>query len=322
LATEPEQRSLAARIWAKRPLVLYAFVFLVVMVMLAGLVVDRRVSAYEQAAERDPETGILAGAEPIRLGDPASPAAVLFVHGFIGAPSNWGKAPAAAAAAGWRAEAIIVAGHGTTPRNLEQTTADDMIDGVREALAELQENHEIVVLAGQSMGGAIAAIVAADTPMDGLFLASPFFGITRTRLTTATLERLTRFAATFVRWVPAAGSEPPIFQAENRKHIVSYRWVPLRGALEALRLSRRAVAPEVLSAIDTPVMLLHSHKDEVTCPKASGAALEAIGAERKEGRWLERSNHVIFWDYDSEECVEAMLAFLATVWEAPDPDGP
>jgi len=310
--------TLTARIWAKRPLILYAFVFCVVAAMLATLWIDRKVAAYEAATPRDPVTGVMIGAEARSLGPRDAEAAILLVHGFIGTPNNYHDLPDTLAAMGWRVEAMLLPGHGTSPRDFERVQAEDMVEAVRKELLALQAQHDLVVLVGHSMGAAIATIVASETSPDALILAAPYFGITKTRLSRKGLERFTRFTGTFLRWLPSSGSEPPVFREESWKDIVSYHWFPLQGAVQALRLEQWAAKPETLAAIHCPVYLIHSHHDTVTCPIAAQAALDGIAADRKEALWLEQSDHVIFWDYDDALIKEGVGAFLQSLWAGPE----
>ena len=81
-------------------------------------------------APRNPDTGILIGAEPRDLGPVDAPVAVLFVHGFVGAGNNFADLPDRVAAEGSRVRVMRLPGHGTSPHDLKRVTADELLMAV------------------------------------------------------------------------------------------------------------------------------------------------------------------------------------------------
>lgn len=316
--TESAAPSRLQRMWRLRPLPFYGFVALVVALIFYSFWADRRVTAFDEATPRDPETGIVRGAEPRWLGPEDSPRAALLVHGFIGTPQNYNTLPDAIAARGWRVHAMLLPGHGTTPRDFERTSADDLIDAVRDAVRDLRARHETVVLVGHSMGGAIATLVAAEKAVDGLVLCSPYFRITREPPFGPTLGFWARLFAPAVRWVPGNTGNAPVNQPENKDKVLSYGWVPVRGALAALEIGARVNAPDVAPRVTAPTLLVHSLADTVTHARSAERALGRFSSTAKYAMLLERSDHVIFWDYEARDAEVAILDFLKR-WE---PDGP
>lgn len=308
-------------IWRWRPLVAYGFVFTVVAVSVYNLIADWRVSYYEREAARDPGSPYLKGMSPRELGPVDSGKAVLFVHGFIGGQSNFHDLPDRVAEAGWHVRTMRLPGHGTSPREFERISADDLIAGVLTELRELKQHYGTVVVVGHSMGGALSALAAADEPVDGLVLCAPFFGLTRERVVGISSVRLIRAAATVLRWIPRPEGRAPVNKPENRSFVDAYSWFPMRGTLAALEVGERANAPEVADRIAAPVLLIHSRTDRLTSPEAAARALARFRSPSKKIIWLEKSDHVIFWDYDESIVVESVLSYLKEV-ENHDPDQP
>lgn len=272
---------------------------------------DRLVARYVARAPRNPDTGILLGAEP-RDVCPAYPrGAVLLVHGFNGSPNNFNDLPDRLAAAGWRAKAPLLPGHGTTPHAFEKTTPDDLRVAVVDALRELRREHETVALLGHSMGGALAVLAAAEEPPDALLLVSPFFRVTYRWFYLLPAESWAKLTAGAVRWLPSI--QEPVNLAASRAQIISYRWTPTRGACTAIALAEAARAKRMLKRVDCPVLLVHARGDEVTCPEAARKAVEAMPADRKSFVWLTRSNHIVFWDYDQDDVAREVIGFLDTL---------
>lgn len=307
------------RLWRWRPLLAYGLVSLAVLTTLFNLVADPLVSRYERDAPRDPGSPYLKGMTPRELGPADSTRAVLFVHGFIGGQSNFHDLPDRVAAEGWHVRAMRLPGHGTGPRNFERCSADDMLAGVLAEVRGLKKRFGTVVVVGHSMGGALATLAAAEEPVNGLVLCSPFFGLTLGHELGIPAERIIRTAATVLRWVPGRPGYAPVNKVENRPFVDAYHWIPVQGGLAALTLAERANAPELLGRIQAPLLLIHSRADTVTSPDAAGAALARFGSASKKIIWLEKSDHVIFWDYEESTVVESVLCYLKEV-ENHDPD--
>ena len=271
----------------------------------------RLVKNYDAGLARDPETGIMRGAEPLSLGPASSRKAVLFVHGFSGSPRDFHDLPDRVAGAGWRVRAPLLPGHGTSCFDFEGITIEGLVEAVRNEVRALREHSETLVVLGHSMGGALATLVAAETPVDGLILAAPYYGITHKCYYLLPVERWAKLLSPLVRWVYSSPTRLPIKRAEARKDIVCYAWIPMRAALTVMRLAERARAPELLDAITVPVLLVHSRSDSVASPEAAAHAAHALSSEIKRTVWLDRSDHIIFWDYDREMVAREVLTFLA-----------
>ena len=316
--------------YARRPYLLYAIIIVVMLGYGCSLVTDQLVSRYEASTPRDAE-GYLADGGPIYLGPADAPRAVLMLHGFSGTPDAFHTLPEQIAAAGWRVEAPLLPGHGTSPRAMERTGAQAYIDFAAEAYAALRARYETLVVLGHSMGGALATIVVADTytappegagegdaaadnrvplPPDGLILPAPYYRVTHRWYYGLRPEQYMKMGSTALRWVP--GWREPVARPEVDE-VVSYSWIPAASIFPATELARRARQPEVLGAIACPTLVLHSVNDRVTSYRAARAAFGHLGTEDREFISLERSNHILFWDYEREAVSEAILAFLAEV---------
>src|ERR1039458_9460781 len=74
---------------------------------------------------------------------------VLLLHGFAGTPPELRRLGEALARSGWRCYGPLLAGHGTTPEELDRTRWQDWADSAQAALAELRaEGGEVAVSRG------------------------------------------------------------------------------------------------------------------------------------------------------------------------------
>jgi len=127
--------------------------------------------------------------------------AVLLTHGFMGTPAEMRPLGQAFEQAGWTAQGLLLPGFGPQLDSLFDRNDQDWIDAVVTALADLQTKHHPVVLAGYSMGAAVALSAAAKKPPDGLVLVAPFWriGTPAQRLIWQFLKRIFRRPRPFSR---------------------------------------------------------------------------------------------------------------------------
>ena len=271
---------------------------------------DRRVTLSDASSDRDADTGIIRGAEPMSLGPEDQDRAILMVHGFSGSPNNFNDLPGHLAEAGWHVHVMLLPGHGTTPREFEATTAEKLEQAVTDELALLRGRFATVVLLGHSMGGALATLAAARNRVEGLILVSPYYAVTHRWYYLLHPETWARLLSPVVRWIYSSPQMQPVNRAEVREQIISYHWIPVRSALTAMELAARARDAETTACVDMPVLLIHSRMDQVTDSRVAESVFNAFPAKEKQAAWLHRSDHIVFWDYEREEVKRQVDSFL------------
>jgi carboxylesterase len=113
---------------------------------------------------------------------PGGRPAALLLHGFPGTPAEVRPLAEVLHQAGWTAQGLLLPGFGPDIPTLFERDYREWNDAAAAALADLQNRHRPVILAGFSMGAAVALNVAAERPPDGLVLVSPFWRLgTRTQ---------------------------------------------------------------------------------------------------------------------------------------------
>jgi carboxylesterase len=246
-------------------------------------------------------TRLLPGAEP--WSHEGGRAGALCLHGFTGSPSSMRPVAEAFAAAGFSVELPRLPGHGTSVDDLQVTGWHDWSSEAEAGYQRLATRCEHVVVAGQSMGGALALWLGTRHPgIAGLVCINPL----TQPLPAEVLHMVRGMVAAGETMIPGSGSDiadPDVTDA-------SYDGTPLvpvlslMDALEGLQAS--------FELVTMPVLLLTSRQDHVVDPAQSDhvAALVKGPVERMT---LERSYHVATLDYDRALVQETAVHFARRV---------
>jgi carboxylesterase len=279
--------------------------------LLAALLGPTPLRAQEPAMPVAAAPTVVPGTEAIELGDPEASTRCLLVHGFAGSRKDFADLGERLAEAGCYVRLERLPGHGTTPEEMEATTADELIEHVLSAVRQAKTEHERVVLVGFSMGGAISTIVAAQEPVDQLVLLAPCYEIQHQWYYFQRPEWWAEMLQPALRWVPKAEGTVQVNRKEARPYLFSYPRISTRSVLTLAELGRRASEPEILAAIRMPVLVVHSPGDFAAAQAASEAAFPLLGsAEKRYLRVDARNNHHLLWDHDHELVKAEIMAFL------------
>lgn len=262
-----------------------------------------------EAAARLPLSadGLIAGAAPIVLERDGAPA-VLLLHGAGDTPASMRYLAQVLHGAGYAVHAPLLPGHGRTIRHFAAVTADDWFAAASEALRELQRRHPSVAVVGLSMGGALAARLAASEDGSGLtaaVLLAPYL----------TPPRYVRAAALCARgWglvMDYVSTMDPrsIHDAAERSRALGYA-VMTPSALRALVATADA-AFAALPRIAVPTLMIHSEHDNRVPAALARRAFARIGAPERRLLWRDVGGHILPVDRGRDEVFAAVLSWLA-----------
>jgi len=235
---------------------------------------------------------------PWRIG--AGPRGVLLLHGFAGTAPELRRLGEALAATGWRCHGPLLAGHGTTPEELDRTVWEDWAASAEEALAELRAECDEVAVAGQSGGGSLALHLAANHPeiVAVACLATPVW-------LSGWKPRLLPVGKHVVRW-DRPGDDVDLYRLEGVEELWSYGRRSTRSIHEFARLL--AYVRDELVSVRAPVLICHGERDRVIDP-ANAAEIERrlLCSAAVERRMLPRSGHGISVDVDRDDVNRLVL---------------
>lgn len=201
--------------------------------------------------------------------------------------------------------APLFPGHGRTVEDFHRSRAREWVAFARERYDSMAGTYERVAIAGLSMGGAIAAIIAADAPrLPALVLLAPYVGMPRSVAAAAILHRV---------WGPLVGpfrasSDRSILDPAERAKNLAYGVTTasaLRQLFGVVRASRRA-----LGSITAPTLIMQSRLDNRVSPKVAEHAYRTIPAAHKKLVFVERGGHILTVDHDRERVAAEVRAWL------------
>ncbi|MGI8810122.1 MAG: alpha/beta hydrolase [Acidimicrobiales bacterium] len=223
----------------------------------------------------------------------------LVLHGLTGSPHSVAGMAAALVAAGFDVEMPLLPGHGTSAEDLAGCGWDDWSAAAEAAYRRVAARSGPVVAVGLSMGGALAAGVAADHPeVAGLAVVNPLVDPPAADF----LDVLERFLAAGEQFLPGlAGDVADPDAAEE-----AYDRLPV-AALLSLGRGLDALRPHLVD-VACPVLILTSRHDHVV-PAVSSDVLAAAVSGPVERVWLEQSQHVATLDLDRADLERRVMAF-------------
>ncbi len=222
----------------------------------------------------------------------------LIIHGYTGGPHEVEPLTAYLKEhTDWKISVPILEGHGEK-LHLEEISYEAWLDGTQQELGRLQAECETVYVIGFSMGGMIAAYLAANNEIDKLVL-----------LATARRYLSFKYLSYYIAEMIGDGFKGKLKENELYIH---YRNkigdIPLKANIEFMKLVKRTRG--YLKDITTPVFIAKGYRDELVPFKTVYSLEEEIGSVQKEIVFFEGSDHLICLGDDGAVLNEMILEFL------------
>ncbi len=222
----------------------------------------------------------------------------LLIHGFTGSPAEMQRVAVHLHSAGHTVYAPLLAGHGTTPEDMERTGWRDWAASADEGYDLLARMTRSVYAMGLSMGGLLALHVAARRPVAGVVpMCAPIFVRNRAVGFAPVLRHFVRFAS---KAAPAEGF---------RDDLWSYDRTPV-ACVAGLRALIRVVRAE-LPSVTAPALVVQGALDNTVEPRSADVIVNRLGSREKSLVVLPASGHLVTLDRDLDELLQAVDAFIA-----------
>jgi carboxylesterase len=262
---------------------------------------------------RDRDSRVGGGTEPFHFA--GGDGGCLLVHGFTATPWEMRYLGEHLHRAGYTVHGVRLAGHATSPADLERSTWREWYASARQGLLVLQAGAPRSVVVGQSMGALLAVRLAVEHPeaVAGVALLAPAL-----QLSTRWLQWMRPafpvvlpFLTPRFRFVSKGDSD--VADPQVRAQTPSYHRIPLRAVHQLLQLQREA--RRLLPRIAQPILVLHSQQDH-TCPVANVDLVRRRVPGPVETRLLARSYHVVSVDVERDDVAAAVADFTARTLQA------
>lgn len=222
----------------------------------------------------------------------------LIIHGYTGGPHEVSPlAEYLEEQTNWDIVVPTLPGHGKNLK-LENASSRKWLKTAEISLKQLKDKHERIYLIGFSMGGMIAAYLAAKYKVDKLVL-----------LATAGKFLSFKQMVTDIGELVVDG-----FKGELRKNNTYLRYkrkvgkVPFRANIEFLKLVRYTRG--YLKNIKSPVLIAQGQQDDVVPVKSASYLDKEITSTKKEVVLFEKSDHQICLGSDKDILNSMIYDFL------------
>ncbi|WP_299164964.1 carboxylesterase [uncultured Arthrobacter sp.] len=226
---------------------------------------------------------------------------VVLSHGFTGSPASvigWARH---LAEQGFAVRLPLLAGHGTTWQELAGTPWQRWYEGVETAYQELTRETDAVVVAGLSMGGALALRLAALEQVAGVVVVNPGLTIADPR------ARYVAVLKYLLKSVPSIGNDIRKEGMDER----AYARTPVAAVHQLSQLFRDTT--DRLPQVSAPTLVFRSNVDRIVPESSLEVLQQRIGSAHLEVIRLENSYHVATMDHDQELIFERSTAFIEHV---------
>ncbi len=268
----------------------------------------RRILAQEKDLPRDPETGILKGGNAFFLPAGDGDKAVLLIHGFADTPYDMRPVGEYLAENGISSYAPLLAGHGTSVKDMSKTGWPDWVKSAEDAYIDLSGRYEKVYLVGFSMGGNIAIHLAAKYDTAGVVLLAPCIfaiGPDKPFGTEGAVEHLSYFVATdyIINDEDDAAYDMSVF--EGRAAYTLFPITSLRSLVGLMKITRNE-----LPMVEEPLLVIQSINDDTVDVTGPGYVMEHAASSDKDLIWIDRSKHLLTLDAERDEVLRQTLEFV------------
>lgn len=220
---------------------------------------------------------------------------VLLIHGFTGSTSEMREMAEALHRQGYTVFAPRLGAHGTSPKELEATSWHEWYATVEDGYRILSELCDEVMVAGHSMGGLFAILIALSFP------------VTRVAVLSAPIKVQDKRA----EYLGLVSLVCRFFTKKKRKKNVpyfNYSVMPLKS-VQSLMTLIDTVRRE-LARLDKPILILQSKREHTVDPVSAQIIYDEVRSKDKKLRWLERSGHSIVTDKEREFVFREVIIFF------------
>lgn len=208
---------------------------------------------------------------------------VLLLHGFTGSIAHMRPLGEALNRLGFTVMGVNLPGHAESMEAMAKTGWEDWVNAAKDAFFHLQSRCRYTSVAGLSMGGCLALLIAQQMQPAAVVTISAPMALQNPFLPFA------GFASAFVpriMWRERKDSRAVL----DDRYDYGYLGFPTRCGADLLRIIR--MARRDLHAVRCPVLIVQSRQDETISRDSADIIASGVGSEIVGTLWLEGLPHV------------------------------
>lgn len=229
---------------------------------------------------------------------------VLMLHGFTATTVEVRPLSEYLHSLGYSVLAPLLPGHGTRPEDLIGIRWEDWYRVAESGYHKLAENGKKTFVAGESMGGLLSLLLAANhAQIAGVILFAPALiirGIWQAK-----------WIAPFKKTMPKKYLKHSTEDTENTLPWQGYNVLTLTAVAQLEKL-QKAVATS-LDRINQPILIFQGRLDNTVDGAGAQKIFERVPAKDKSLVWLEHSGHCIVLDRELKEVKNRVGAFIQSL---------
>ncbi|MHA1775316.1 MAG: esterase [Promethearchaeia archaeon] len=250
-----------------------------------------------------PDDLLLHHSKPVLLPETTRDSIVICLHGWTASPYEALPIARAVHEIGFAVSVPLLPGHGIRDESkakqiISQVKYTDWVNAVRNEIEQARKAYRHVFIYGQSMGGALALLMAEKNLLEACAVTAPAIKLTwQSRLVTTLLGRINIY--------DEKEEDTPFFNE-------CYSFRSLRSARELRCLGD--LVRKNLSKVRCPVLECHSHLDDTILPPIAHLIEKKVSGP-VEIRWFDRSGHTMPLDVEGPAVVGAIRDFFVNINE-------
>jgi carboxylesterase len=244
---------------------------------------------------------VIPEAKPFHL--PNKGKKVLLIHGFTASPTEMRPVGEFLHEAGYEVHSVLLAGHGTSPKDLQTKKWSDWWLSAKTAFEQIK-NCEIII--GFSMGALLAARLAVEykSQVKALVLLSPYLKVKPQII--SCFSFLFPLIALFKPYIQKGSDAKPFFQEHNLVSYTSYPVVAAHQTFKLINYTKKNVIPY----LSIPTLIIQGEQDDRVDPNGYRYFLKHMKTNNVEVELLPQSKHILTVGPNQKQLKEALLEFL------------
>ncbi|TCS60992.1 alpha/beta fold hydrolase [Varunaivibrio sulfuroxidans] len=261
------------------------------------------------------ETATLSGEPFLLIPKEITAVGVVLVHGFLASPAEMRAFGEKLVQKGHPVIGVRLAGHGTSPWDLQHRSWREWLQSVRRGCAILGAFCEKIAVVGFSGGGVLALRLASEAPRSLVGVAvvsAPMRFLDRRMAFVPLVHRLN----TLTEWLPSFDGVMPFHENASEHPEINYKNIPTRGVYELRQLVEET--RHVLPTVRCPALIVQGDRDPVVDPESATLIHDRLGSSQKTLVYVPSTRHAILLE-DIAGAQDRVANFLKGLpWEADD----